>query len=232
MNRFAPWVATAALSLCVAGLAYSADEAKTGTTGASTVTAQGGRAAPAKKLIASCTLGDDARIQAALRLLHEADRAEIRLANVALQRAATPDVRAFASQLRADDLSTELRLEALATKLGYDLDLDVNDPIQAGYQAANIAEHNRLKARTGRSFEAIYLGPLAGDHDLPVEAIAQSQRVTTMDSELRKLLNETRITLALHQHNAAQLMDQLFVSNIPVAIGGGPKAVPSTGGKP
>ena len=232
MNRFAPWVATAALSLGVAGIAYSADEAKTGTMGASTVMLQKAGAAPAKKLIASCPLSDDARIQAGLRLLHEADRAEIRLANLALQRAASPEVRAFASQVRTDDLSTELRLETLANQLGYDLDLDLNDPIQAGYQAANIAEHNRLKARTGRSFEASYLGPLAGDHDLAVEAIAQSQRVTTMDTDLRKLLNETRITLALHQHNAAQLMDQVFVSNVPLAIGGGPKAVPSTGGKP
>ncbi|HEY9708900.1 MAG TPA: DUF4142 domain-containing protein [Oculatellaceae cyanobacterium] len=105
----------------------------------------------------------DFMIQAA-----QMNRAEIELSQVALRKAASPEVKQYARQIIADHRQAGVRLSELAREKGITL------PTQPD------AEHQALKARlqemSGRAFDQAYMTAMVADHE---EAVRQFQNQAT-----------------------------------------------------
>lgn len=96
------------------------------------------------------------------------NRAEIELSQVALRKAASPEVKRYAQQMIGDHRRAGLRLSELARQKGITL------PTQPD------AEHQALKARlqemSGRAFDQAYMTAMVADHE---EAVRQFQNQAT-----------------------------------------------------
>ena len=122
--------------------------------------------------------------------------AEVRMANLALQNAQSPEVKAFAQRMVADHSKSNAELAELATVKGTVLPAELAGKHQQGF------EH--LEELTGAEFDKAYMQHMVGDHG---EAVALFQKGATnaTDSDIKAFATKNLPILQEHLRLAQQL---------------------------
>jgi putative membrane protein len=167
-------------------------------------------AAPATPALAA-SAGPDAQL-----MLHAAQdgMAEVRLGQLAAQRASSERIRQLAQRLVADHTQADASLKALAAERGITLP-QTSDPRHA-------AVEQELARLNGAEFDTAYLEEMIGDH---ARAIAMFHRIalTATDPALRDWALQQLPALQQHQAATRTLYAQAVNASVP------PSASPSSG---
>jgi putative membrane protein len=115
--------------------------------------------------------------------------AEVELGKLALQKASSPDVKAFADLMIRDHTKANRELTALAASKGLEL------PTGKGMGGDVSAVH--LKMLSGKSFDDAYVKNMLEDHKEDV-ADFQKESESAQDSDVRKFAAKTLPTLKTH----------------------------------
>ena len=115
--------------------------------------------------------------------------AEVRLAQLALNRTKSPRVRAFASRMIADHTTNNAMLVSIARKGGYALPPDVG--------ADNVMRMHRLAAMHAESFDTAYMRGQVGAHEQML-TVMQREGATGSDPKLVRFAKATVPTVQAH----------------------------------
>jgi predicted outer membrane protein len=167
----------------------------------------------------TCATEPAAKLRAVFRYLHQVNESEIRLGDLAADRAAVPQVRKFATQMVAEHAAADQKLTDLARREHLDLNRDLPaDPIHAAALKSASDEEAEMQSLTAGSFEVIYVASRADQHRFALEIIEQGQRVAA--GEPKSLLEDAREMASRHRDRAIMLLQDLHFA--PRAVGGGP----------
>jgi putative membrane protein len=171
----------------------------------------------------SCPIDDAAKTQSVLSFLHDSNVNLIREGKLGETRATNASVKDFATALVKDHTDADRKLTDFAKKQSIDLSHGAPaDPIHVALLASSDASDTLLRAKYGKPFDHAFVGPQVSAHTLLVKLIEEGLR-STKDAGTKKLLEETRVTVVLHQQQASKLQDQLATTPAtPTPIGGGP----------
>jgi putative membrane protein len=115
--------------------------------------------------------------------------AEVELGRLALQKAASADVKEFANLMIKDHSKANQELTALAASKGVDL------PKGEGLSADASAMH--LKMLSGKSFDDAYVKAMVDDHKEDVEDFKKESE-SAQDSDVKSFAEKTLPTLENH----------------------------------
>jgi putative membrane protein len=141
-------------------------------------------------------------------VLDEANKADSTAGAVALKKATSPEVKAFARLMMSEHHALRVAGQALAKQLGVQPQPPERNPL-AGYVQA---EMNELKkAPKGPEFDRTYI-----DHEVSVHSavldFANQARVTTQTPELRELIEKAIPVVRKHLEQAQEIQKQLTPS--------------------
>jgi putative membrane protein len=114
---------------------------------------------------------------------------EVQAANLALERAASPDVQAFAQQMLTDHSQLNHELQELATVKGLALPAELSGSHKAAI--------DHLRTLSGAEFDRAYMQHTVSDHDHEVAEFERASRSAT-DQDLRDWAARTLPTLKSH----------------------------------
>jgi putative membrane protein len=115
--------------------------------------------------------------------------AEVKLGQLATEKASSPDVKAFGQQMVDDHSKANDELKNLASKKGETLPTDIDAKDQAKY--------DRLSKMSGAEFDKAYMADMVSDHKTDVsEFRRESQRGT--DPDIKAWAAKTLPTLEHH----------------------------------
>lgn len=132
-----------------------------------------------------------------VRMAAEGGRAEVRMANMALNRRTNAAVRDFARQMVDDHSKANDRLAALAS--------DQNFSLPSGIGATNRAAMDRLSGLSGYAFDRAYANQELQDHIKTVALFRQEAR-DGRNPDLRDFARNTLPTLREHLRMARNLV--------------------------
>lgn len=128
-----------------------------------------------------------------------ANAIDVDLARLALERAASEEVKAFAQTMVDDHTGVNEQAAALAEKLGVTpAENDVSAQLQAGADEAKA----RLSELSGEEFDQAYIAREIEYHQAVLNALDQLLIPTTENAELAELLNTVRPAIAAHLERA------------------------------
>jgi putative membrane protein len=142
------------------------------------------------------------------------DLAEIELGRLAMQRATTPSVRAFASQIVNDHSRSHAEFMALMQGRGV--------AVVPGLDASQQAMRDRLASLPGPDFDRAYLQEMLRDHTQDVAEFERASQILT-DPDLQAWAARTLPTLQQHLALARQVNTQIVLG--PAAPAALPAAV-------
>jgi len=167
----------------------------------------------------SCATEPAAKLRAVFQYLHEVNESEIRLANLAADRAAVPQVRKFATQMVTEHAVADQKLTDLARREHLDVSRFLPaDPIHAAALKSAADEAAEMQSLTAGSFDVVYVASQADQHRFALEVIEQGRRVAA--GEPRSLLEDAREMASRHRDHAILLLQDLRFA--PRGVGGGP----------
>jgi putative membrane protein len=105
--------------------------------------------------------------------LHQANESEVKLGQLAQQKAQSPAVKDFAKMIVEDHQKADQQLQQLAKAKGWRLSNP--KPLNAAERAvmdADKAEQQKLQKLEGRAFEQAYTALMVADHDLNITKAA------------------------------------------------------------
>ncbi len=119
--------------------------------------------------------------------------AEVQMGNLALQKAANADVKAFAQRMVTDHSKANAELAQFATAKGLALPTELSGEPQSGY------EH--LNGLSGAAFDKAYMEHMVADHE---KAVADFDKASTSstDADLKAWAGKTLPTLREHLEQA------------------------------
>jgi putative membrane protein len=119
--------------------------------------------------------------------------AEVKLGNLAKEKASSPDVKSFGEMMVEDHTKANDELKQIASKKGMTLPTSVDAKSQATY--------DRLSKLSGADFDRAYMKDMVADHRMDVnEFKKQSER--GMDPDLKEFATKTLPTLQKHLQTA------------------------------
>lgn len=128
-----------------------------------------------------------------------ANAIDVDLARLALDRAASDEVKAFAQTMIDDHTGVNEQAAELAERLGVTpVENDVSAQLQAGADEAK----TRLSELSGEEFDQAYIAREIEYHQAVLGALDQLLIPTTEDAELADLLNTVRPAIAAHLERA------------------------------
>jgi len=163
-------------------------------------------------------LDDTTKTNMLLRQIHAANQDEIEMGKLASDKAQSPEVKRFASQMVTDHTQVDQKLTDLAKRSNLDLNATPMDPIAVALQSASEDHKRMIRGLSGSQFEAAYVAPQVDNHSVVLKLVEEAQK--TASGATRKLLDETRPVVESHLDHAKNLMRGLTFS--PSAVGGGP----------
>jgi putative membrane protein len=173
---------------------------------------------------------DTTRTNVLLRQIHAANLDEIEMGKTAMDKAPSPEVKKFATQMVTDHTSADQKLTDVAKRANLDLNAPPVDPIAQALQSAAEERKRAIRSLTGAQFEAAYVAPQVDNHALVLKLVEEAQKTASGDT--RKVLDEMRPTVEAHLDHAKSLAKSLTFA--PSAVGGGPMGgdtVQGTAGK-
>ncbi len=135
-----------------------------------------------------------------------ANAIDIDLAHVALEKASSEAVKAFAQTMVDDHTGVNEQAAALAQKLGVTpAPNDVSASLQKGADEAKASLHHL----TGAAFDRAYMEREVGYHQAVLDAIDKVLLPTTENAELKSLLETVRPAIAAHLERARSIQRSL-----------------------
>ena len=126
--------------------------------------------------------------------------AEVQMANLALQKAVSADVRSFAQQMVTDHSASNAELAHLATAKGLAL------PTELAGEAKSGLDH--LSSISGAEFDSAYMQHMVADHE---KAVSLFDRASTAagDADIKAFANKMLPTLQGHQTRAREIAQKM-----------------------
>lgn len=149
-------------------------------------------------LLMSCAAKKDR--EAFLKEAARAGMAEVRLSELAVDKAAHPDVREFAGKMITDHGKVNDEVAALAAKKGADLPEEISEDQEAAI--------DNLSERAGMDFDKGYMDQVIGDHEAAV-ALFRKQADEGRDKDVKAFAARTLPTLEMHLTMARELRARL-----------------------
>jgi len=115
--------------------------------------------------------------------------AEVKLGELASQKAASADVKAFGTKMVQDHSNANTELKSVAAKKGVTLPADVN--------AEQKAMYDKLSKLSGAEFDKEYVKGMVADHEKDV-AEFKKQSTAAKDADLKAFATKTLPTLESH----------------------------------
>lgn len=115
--------------------------------------------------------------------------AEVQMGNLAVEKAATPEVKAFARRMVADHSAANGELSQLATAKGLALPTELDAPHKGGL--------DHLSALSGAEFDRAYMRHMVEDHQATVADFEKASTSAT-DSDLKGWASKTLPVLQEH----------------------------------
>jgi putative membrane protein len=125
---------------------------------------------------------------------------EVKLGELASQRANNADVKQFGQQMVTDHNKANSELKDLATRKNVTLPADL--------EAKHKATHDRLMKLSGADFDREYMREMVKDHDQTV-ALFEKASQSSRDTELKNWAAQTLPTLRAHQKMARDLASKV-----------------------
>lgn len=157
----------------------------------------------------------DSGDMAIVRSIHEANQKEIAMAQMALDKAESAKVKAYARKLVADHQAADKQLMAYADRKDMDRSKLQQTATAAGGTGASghsgvsghSEDHARLNDLSGQEFDRAFAAMMLADHDEAITTV-RAARDGAIDPALRNLLNAMLPKLEQHRRNAQQLVDK------------------------
>jgi putative membrane protein len=130
----------------------------------------------------------------------QSDRAEVELANLALQKSNNPDVKQFAQRMVDDHSKNQQQVDSLASQLS------ITAPGSIPAEAQH--EKDRLSNMSGDQFDRAYARMMVQDHRKDVNEFKQEQQ-SAQNSQLRQYVDQTLPVLEQHLQMAEQLQSKV-----------------------
>jgi len=221
MHKRTAWVAIALTTLGLSGAAWAntKDDKTSSKTDSSKSSGSG----------VACTNDDASKLREVMGFLHAANQAEIKLGNLAKEKAGNADVKSFADQMVKEHTDADSKLTDLAKKEGIDLNAydASNDPLFSAIKTTHDSMSAQLASKSGSGFDVGYLAPQDMDHELVLNVIGQGEKVAKSGDE-KTFFADARKVVTAHRDHARQLCSKLQLQGTgakqPKAIGGGPTA--------
>ena len=220
MHKRTAWAAIALTTLGLAGAAWANTKDKS-TTSSTTSGAS-------KSTGVACSNDDAAKMREVLGFLHAANQAEIKLGNLAKEKASDADVKSFADQMVKEHGDADSKLTDLAKKEGIDLNANEaqSDPFFVAIKAVHDSMSAELASKSGKTFDVDYIAPQEMDHELVLKMIGEGDKVAKSGDE-KTFLGDARKAVTMHRDHARTILGRLQLqgnAKQPKAIGGGPKS--------
>lgn len=194
------------------GVACAQDMPATSTTEPAESTSKGAGATKLRTTEAATTPGALGSVTATsfIKDAHQANLAEVALADVAARKAQSTDVKTFAKQMREDHQKANRDLEPIARAHNVTLDQTLD------------AKHQKMVERfekmSGSEFDKEFMTEMLRDHQKVINKFEQASR-NAADADVKQYAQTTLPTLRQHLHHAQQTarmagVDQATISAI------------------
>ncbi len=130
----------------------------------------------------------------------EAGQAEVSLSSIAMKRAVSPDIKAFARRMVDQHTENNSKLQKLASQKGIPLPTSLNDRHQQ--------VKDTLEGITGNSFDRHYMDAMLDDHRTVV-AEFKHEKDEVEDGDLKAYVEKTLPVLESHLRDARSVTDRL-----------------------
>jgi putative membrane protein len=139
--------------------------------------------------------------------VHQANQKEIEMAQMALDKAESPKVKAYARKLLTDHQAADKKLMAYAEKKN--LDRSQVEATATGTTASPTDEagHKRLMNATGTDFDREFVNMMIDEHDKAIDLVKSGKDAAT-DKQLRTMLGGVLPKLEQHRKMAHDLADK------------------------
>jgi putative membrane protein len=125
---------------------------------------------------------------------------EVQTGNLALQKAQSAEVKAFAQEIVTDHGKANAMLAQLATTKGVALPTELEGPHESAF------EH--LQGLSGAEFDKMYMAHMVEDHDKDVAEFDKAA-TTAMDADVKMFAGATLPILQQHQARAKEVSSKL-----------------------
>lgn len=122
--------------------------------------------------------------------------AEVQMGNLALQKAQSPDVKAFAQRMVTDHTTSNEELVQLTTAKGLTLPAQLAGEHQSGL--------DHLKGLSGAEFDKAYMQHMVGDHDKAV-SLFQTGSNSAQDADIKTFATKNLPILQEHRRLAGEV---------------------------
>lgn len=126
----------------------------------------------------------------------QSDFNEIKLSQLAAERASRPDVKEFANKMVTDHTMLEQQMKPFADQMGVQPATSLDSQHQALY--------DKLSSLSGKDFDKAYIGAMDKDHHLAVDEFTTEQQ-TTKNSGLKQTVQQGRKVIEQHTKMADSL---------------------------
>jgi putative membrane protein len=155
-----------------------------------------------------------------IQKVHQANQKEVEMGKMALEKAQSPRVKAYARKLVADHSAADKQLLAYATKKNIDRSqleaVTTTETPSAGKPdtaprkdtaAKTDDAHARLNTATGADFDRDFVSMMVDEHDKAIEMVRTAKDSVT-DKRLAKMLTAMLPKLERHRKMAQDLLDK------------------------
>jgi putative membrane protein len=130
--------------------------------------------------------------------------AEVKLGQLAAEKASSPDVKAFGQQMIDDHTKANDQLKAVAESEGMTLPIDVNGKQQAMY--------DRLSKLSGAQFDSAYVKDMVMDHQEDVKEFAKEAQSGT-DEKIKSFASQTLPVIQGHLDKIKSIQPKISSSS-------------------
>jgi putative membrane protein len=152
--------------------------------------------------------------------LHAANQSEVKLGQLAQQKAQSDSVKDVAKMIVDDHQKADAQLQQLAKKEGWKL--KEPKPLNATERAVIDADHAQMKELQkldGRAFEQAYLAHMVADHDMNITKAALAAKAYG-GSELGNLIQQMLPKLQEHRERSYDALGEVKANPDELGVGG------------
>jgi putative membrane protein len=132
-----------------------------------------------------------------LKKLHQANREEIELGQVAQQQASRDEVKQFGKMMVDEHRMADEKITQMADQHG----------VMLGDDSEAMKKAEKMGKKTGSEFDREYLSKMVKEHEKVISMVTSKQK--DVSAELQSTLTEMLPTLRKHHMEAKELLDQV-----------------------
>jgi putative membrane protein len=148
--------------------------------------------------------------------IHKINLHEIEMATMAMERATSAQVKAYAKQIESDHKRADKSLTALATKKGWGLESEETAEKMAAKKQEKM-EH--MKSLTGAEFDRHFLVMMHKGHSKAILTLTTQAFAHPIDKDLKAAIKKEMPNLEKHRTKAIQLLEREGPKDMQAAAG-------------